>query len=264
MTGAAASMLPGLEVPFDHEMALLRSGARRLVKREFADQGAIEGLRAEGWHVAVASEVYGIETASPDIRVGEGREVTAFVGTREDTGDAMDLERAERHGHGEERRRAIHGLGALLGYPPCCTEVFATQPDQGERASIARLLGEGPHGSLPPANNFFVLSQQLISHFPCRLDCKASARVGMGALHLLAKADRTAADALVALLRSPITVWDRYRFVVDHVTEGPITGARLTNEARLFGYAPFLAFEDALPKVPDGGTRLAFDGDLRW
>ena len=106
------------------------------------------------------------------------------------------------------------------------------------------------------------MSQQLISHFPCDLSCRASADVGEIALSALREEDALAADALVTLLRSPITVWDRVRFLVEHADAGLCHGGHMTDEARLFTHPGFQSFVAALPDRPDGGVRLVFDGDV--
>jgi len=252
-------LLGRLEEPWDHEMALLETGERALVKREFATDAEVRRLRAAGWTVAVVAETYGVEGSRPDIAVGEGAERTAFVGLEEAVTRAVDLERIERHDTGGERLRAMAEIGDLLGYPSCCTRAYLAQDDQGETASFRRLLEGGRSFDLPATNNLFVLGHQLISHFPCTLDCPVSAAVGDRALELLARSDAGHAEALLILLRSPITIWDRFRVLVEHPVDGDCTADRLTHEPRVLDHPGFQSFHGDLPQVPPGGVRLCFD-----
>ena len=191
--------------------------------------------------------------------MGEGSERTAFVGREDAVRRATVLEQAERHDHSANRLQAMAEIGSLLGYPTCCTAAYLQQDDQGETASFERLIQTGPTSGLPEANNLFVLSHQLISHFPCSLDCKASAAVGQRALEILSCTSPTHGDALMKLLRSPIVVWDRFRILVEHPDEGLVAADRLSHEPRLLDHPGFRAFHDALPEIPRGGERLCFD-----
>jgi hypothetical protein len=255
-------LLPGLEVAFDHEMALLECGAKRLVKREFAT--VLDRTRAleAGFHVAVAEGGYGLDPKTAEVRLDWGAHLTLFIGDETAAQRALELERVERHGSGDERESAMAELGSVLGYPACCVEAYGAQDDQGETATFERLLSGGPREGLPPSNNLFLLSQQLISHFPCDLACGASAAIGDRALGTLRALDSQAADALLELLAAPVTVWDRVRFLVEHPRHGLCHGGRLTEEPRLFSHPGFNAFVGGLPHRPDGGVRLVFDGGV--
>lgn len=251
-------LLKGLERPWDHEMALLRAGARSLVKVEFADRRSLQDLEDQGWYVRVVEETYGLEASRPDIAVGVGDQVTAFVGTERSVKRALECEQVERHGQGAERREAMGVIGELLGYPSCCTAAYLAQSDQGESASFDRLFKSSNHTGLPAANNLFVLSHQLISHFPCELSCQVSAAVGELGLSVVREERPEYADALERLLTAPITVWDRFRFVIGHPSEGTVTADRLSHEPRLINHPGFQSFYKALPHTPEGGTTLGF------
>jgi len=240
-------------------MALLEAGDRALVKREFVTGSEVSRLRSTGWTVAVVEEAYGLEGARPEITLGEGSERTAFVGRGDAVKRATVLERVERHEHSGTRLEAMAEIGALLGYPRCCTAAYLGQDDQGETASFQRLTQTVLTSNLPAANNLFVLSHQLISHFPCALDCPTSAAVGERALELLFSSSPSHGEALLELLRAPITVWDRFRVLAEHPEEGLVTADRLTHEPRLLDHPGFQEFHRALPQVPAGGARLCFD-----
>ncbi len=253
-------MLPGLGAPFDHEMALLDRGVKRLVKRELANVEDRRLALERGFHVAVAEGGYGLDPKTAEVRLDWGAHLTLFIGEQEATQEAIELERVERHGSGDEREAAMSRLGALLGYPECCVTTYRAQDDQGETATFERLLSGGERDGLPATNNLFLLSQQLISHFPCDLSCAASAAIGEAALEALRGEAPASAAALIELLESPVTVWDRVRFLVEHPRHGLCHGGHLTEEPRLFSHPGFNAFVSELPSVPPGGVRLVFNG----
>ena len=141
-------LLPGLGTPFDHEMALLECGAKRLVKREFAN---IEDRRLaleKGFHVAVAEGGYGLDPKTAEVRLDWGAHLTLFIGDQAATQQAVELERVERHGSGDDREAAMSRLGELLGYPECCVSAYRDQDDQGETAVFERLLSQGDREGL--------------------------------------------------------------------------------------------------------------------
>lgn len=253
-------LLPGLNAPFDHEMALLECGVKRLVKREFANMEDRRHALEKGFHVAVAEGGYGLDPTTAEVRLDWGAHLTLFIGEESATQRAIELERVERHGSGDDREAAMAQLGSLLGYPECCVTAYLTQDDQGETATFERLLRDGPREGLPTSNNLFLLSQQLISHFPCDLSCEASAGIGDLAIDALRAFDAGSADALGELMAAPVTVWDRVRFLVEHPRHGLCHGGQLTEEPRLFSHPGFNSFIGALPAVPEGGVRLVFDG----
>ena len=253
-------LLPGLGAPFDHEIALLERGVKRLVKREFANMDDRRIALEKGYHVAVAEGGYGLDPKTAEVRLDWGAHLTLFIGEESATQRAVELERVERHGSGDEREEAMSQLGQLLGYPQCCVKAYLTQDDQGETATFERLLSGGARERLPASNNLFLLSQQLISHFPCDLSCQASASIGDLALEALRAFDGESADALAELMAAPVTVWDRVRFLVEHPRHGLCHGGHMTEEPRLFSHPGFNAFVGALPSVPEGGVRLVFDG----
>jgi len=103
-----------------------------------------------------------------------------------------------------------------------------------------------------------VLSHALISHFPCTLDCKASAELAGATWSHLASTDETRATAVTDLLAAPITVWDRYRFVVDHPTHGRLLPHHLDGLAHLLAHSPLQAFVATIDDPPSAGVRLVF------
>ncbi len=245
--------------PFDHELAQLCAGLRLVVKREFAARQTIAPARAEGLHVLWLDDTYAVDRASAEVRkAGPTGARTALIGRDlAALAEVAELDRRERLG-GPDRRHAIVRLGELLGYPSCCAEAFAGQEDGGEVATFRRLLAAGPRTGLPRGNNLFVLEHQLISHFPCDLHCSETASLARLTFALAPDATRA---ALASLLAAPITVWDRFRVVVDHPRWGQLHALDLSQAPRVLDHTPLRRFVDALPNTPPGGVRLCFDGD---
>lgn len=259
MSASLAPLLAGLETPWDAELGGLALGWRRLVKREFAGPEELALAERLGLAVALAPDRYGHAADSAEVRRGAGDARTLLLARDSDTlALALELESTATRARGRERQEAEAALGALLGYPPCCVAAHVQAPDQGEDACFARLLALADPCELPAGNNLFVLAHQLISHFPCSLACQASAALAERGLDALA-ADRPAhARALRTLLAAPITVWDRFRFVIEHPAHGPVIAERLSHAPRLLSHPPYRAFRAALPALPAGGTRLTF------
>ncbi|MEZ4265671.1 MAG: DUF483 domain-containing protein [Myxococcota bacterium] len=252
-------LLAGLEVPWDAELEGVISGWRRLVKREFAGAADRHAAAERGLLVAEASGRYGHAPDSAEVRRDAGEAQTLFIARDAPTlEEALEHERAASQSAGRERRVAEAKLGRLLGYPACCIRAHVDADDQGEDACFQRLLGTPARDPLPAGNNLFLLAHQLISHFPCSLQCEASNALAETALAALERAHPQRARALTALLTAPITVWDRFRFVIEHPTHGAVIAEQLTHAQRLLAHPPYIGFRAALPALPPGGARLTF------
>ena len=248
---------PTLAAPFDSELALLAAGVKRVIKMEFAEPDRVARAVTLGFTARQADGRYGVTSASADITYDAGQATTVFVGRDIDVKRAVEVEVIERGTTGETRLEAMREMGALLGYPACCTAAYSEQEDQGESASFARLLGAGPqnHGTFP--NNLFVLEHQLISHFPCTLSCAQSEAVAKAALDACRKEHPDYSVDLEALLRSEIQVWDRFRFLIAH-PEGRRHARHISSFRRVLDHPSFRAFEAGLPAVPEGGVTLSW------
>lgn len=257
-TGLAFSPTPLLDAHFDHELAQLELGLRRVIKREFCRAGEQEEMRARGWDVVRIDGGYQVGARSADVQHDSGSHRTVFIGTAQAVEAACIFESTERTAQGEARREAMRGLGELLGYPACCTRAYLTQTEQGESASFARLFEVGPHQTASPGNNLFVLSHALISHFPCALNCEHSASLAMATWARIYTESPERANALLRLLSAPITVWDRYRFLVEHPDHGLLAPHQIDSHPVLLNHPPLHDFVRSIDSPPPGGTRFEF------
>jgi hypothetical protein len=249
---------PLLDEHFDHELAQLDLGLRQVIKREFCRDEELTHMRARGWIVARIEGGYQIGANSADIQHDKGGHHTVFIGAPEAVTAACALESVERTGRGQARHDAMVEIGTLLGYPTCCTRAYLTQAEQGESASFGRLFKVGPHREAQAGNNLFVLSHALISHFPCALDCQRSAALARATWSRLAEQSPDRANAVAQLLGAPITVWDRYRFLVEHPIHGPLAPHQIDGHPLLLTHDPLGDFVRSLPTAPPGGTRFEF------
>lgn len=256
----SSPLLPHLDPIFPLDLALLADGARRVAL--ILSPTSAEHARAsgQGWSIGLLVGSERVDAARCDEAVAAGADVTVFVGTESDVELACALERVARRNVDLARLTAVAELRRLLGFPACCIEAHLRAEDWSDEATVARLLSPGPHEGLPPTNNLFVLEHRLISHFPCTLDCAASADLGQRALHLIDQADPSRGQALRTLLTAPIHVWDRRRFLIDHPEAGRITANRLTRAPVVTADPGYQQFTAALPTVPAGGWQLAFNG----
>jgi hypothetical protein len=146
----------------DVELVALHAGLRRVIRltlnvREIAQ--ATERLERTGLIVRVER--------APTDRDGERHDLVLVARTVADAQAALDAERSED----------VRALGALLGFPACCVEVFA------RRAGYAEGVGQQYEGAVaawvprpsPRLNNLlFGLGVRFISFEPCRYDCAAA------------------------------------------------------------------------------------------
>ena len=253
-----SDVITALAEGFDHELALLQAGERRIVKMEFSAAPRLAHARNLGYTCLPAGGHYEVDPTTADVVYGSGNSTTFFVGRREDVLHALELEVLERGPDPDVRQEAMQALGKMLGYPSCCTEAYRLQATQDESASFARLLGCDSKVSGHFANNLFVLDHQVISHFPCSLNCSKSAAVGLKSLDLCREISPTYADALETLLRCPIRVWDRFRVQVEHPTLGTLYADNLSAEPRVRTHRRLNEFLADLPLLPENGTRVTW------
>jgi hypothetical protein len=248
--------LRALALPFDHELALLVDGQKRIVKMEFSDSRRVAGACEMGFVGSDVLQRYRIGDQNADIIYGVGQERTTFVGRTKDVERAMELERLEQGSDTTRRSKAMREFGELLGYPSCCVEAYESQATQDESASFERVLGGRAEAKGLYGNNLFVLGHQLISHFPCSLSCTKSAELADRALGLCRRVDPALAQMTETLLMSPIRVWDRFRFLIEHPQWGALDATHLSVLPRVRNHRGLRDFLARLPLLPGEGTRI--------
>lgn len=156
--------------PFDAELAGLRCGLRKLLKREaFGDQAVATEQR---WLDSQA--VHWIEAPGED---DQGRRV--LLG-------ALDPSILHEAGRAEGELRASGGrsatarqsLGESLGYPECCVRAYVSSGARDDLTLALQLLPRAPAAVASAYSQWLNAPLALISHAPCSLACEASIRLG--------------------------------------------------------------------------------------
>ena len=105
-------------------------------------------------------------------------------------------------------------LGNILGYPKCCVEFFAkNQPERSaaDNDYIVPMLTNTDGNSFPFYNNILLRNQDisLLSHFPCSLNCSASAELGKKYLSAVRKHDSALAEQIASKLKGHHRIFRR-------------------------------------------------------
>lgn len=103
---------------------------------------------------------------------------------------------------------ALAEMGELLGYPRCCVEAFAAQPDRSNNswnryATEARTVGRGPWPW--ELNNFLVM---LLPYFPCRYDCPHALEQARATLAEMARVHPDILPSVRESLTAPVLYFD--------------------------------------------------------
>jgi hypothetical protein len=109
--------------------------------------------------------------------------------------------------------KAIREMGALLGYPPCCTEAFATQDDRSNnsRNRYVSAARTPPGGSWPwELNNLVAM---LVPFFPCHYGCSLALDWARRTLAAMAADHPAVVAALEATLARPTLYFDHERLL---------------------------------------------------
>jgi hypothetical protein len=128
---------------------------------------------------------------------------------------ARELDRMAADDAGPDGTRE---LGALLGYPTCCTDAFAALSRRWpNRAPILAAAGR-THRFRGRLNNLSLGRFHYISWFPCRYDCGPSLALADAAADALAARNPALVSRVDALLATP-------RLYVDDATQAVLIGA---------------------------------------
>lgn len=201
---------------FDPEVeAIGKTGKRAALKESVRGADAEEMARAYR-AMGLAAEVvlrHGMVRNTGNHGSGDDH---AIVAVAADEGALREVLSAQRALAGTrdraEQAGQVRALGALMGYPECCTEAFAGLADRGdnlanERLPFLRRPGEALHPLLHRTG-----SVRLIAHHVCTPGCAASVERAERVVELLRAADEGAPARLVAAMRAPSLSLDYDRF----------------------------------------------------
>lgn len=194
----------------DRELALLLAGHKHalLIEGTPSDEAAalVEAHEALGLSAAVLS-THELDASTGRHGVGRSR---AIVAVARDAGTLAEVRRAQ----GSVERgdtSAIAAMGALMGYPECCTRAFAELADRrdnlaNERAPFMR-APRAPLGTLVSR----VGAVRLSSHHLCAPDCAPSQALAGVALALVERESAAAAAWVRERVAAPVLFLDYER-----------------------------------------------------
>jgi hypothetical protein len=129
---------------------------------------------------------------------------------------ARSLDRMAAEGSGADEARE---LGALLGYPPCCVEAFASLERRWPNRLPLAAAAERSTRFSPRLNCAALDRFAWIAWFPCAFDCDASQAIADAAAQALSARDPDLVSRLDALLALP-------RVILDDLHQAVLEGAR--------------------------------------
>jgi hypothetical protein len=168
---------------------------------------------------------------------------------------ARDAELARRAAHLQAEvnpTTAIHEIGALVGYPPCCVEAFARQDDRANNSrnryhSQARTMRADGSTDLPWPWELNNLHTMIVPFYPCSYRCEAALAWARSCLTEMAIVHPALVSELQAALAQPILYFDH-----DHqlVFDGDFVGGGIT-------YRGVQQWETASPQLTVLGAAIA-------
>ena len=204
---------------------------RKLCARFGADEAPLIDARPRGREVRERQAIY----VSKDRRKAER---------------ARALDRMSSDSSGPDGARE---LGALLGYPACCVDAFASLKRRWPNRIPLRVAAQRSRTFNPRLNSAALDRFAWIAWFPCAFDCDASQEIADAAAVALRRRDGALVDGIDRLLGMP-------RVVIDDLHQAVLEGARREGDRVLFDRLTPL---DAL--WPPRGDRADLNRDAaRW
>ena len=252
-------------VLFDVELDGLLAGDKPASLKEGVATVAVGAelarFRSLGLHAEVVTEHGRREGEGALVAEGEGFATIALARDAATLREVLALQRAHASG---ARGTPVREMGALMGYPSCCTRAFAEQPERGDNLENERMpFRRAPRSPLDPRVHRVGL-HRLVSHHLCAPDCVASIALASRVLLRLRARDARLADEVEASLGRPVLFVDyARRAVLEGAFEGDafrVDGIALLGDAAWLGDVARVA---RLTLDPGGVTLLSSDGRSR-
>jgi hypothetical protein len=174
--------------PWDVELTALVAGLRKIAKLDGVPPDLVESLRS-----IVEQRGLRVEVVTPK-RAGAAAVNPSASTTLLVARDASGLDEAR---HLEALLLVAGGsqdvtaqMGALLGYPRCCSDRFMRIAEQNDTTLAWALLPGVPHPPASPLTQWLQPGSALLSHSPCDLHCAASIALGERLLEEIEGAQR--------------------------------------------------------------------------
>jgi hypothetical protein len=202
----------------DREVAQLQAGLREVMKVERGSAVEAERAAANLADQGFVARVY-VGPAGPG---GSSARAIAFAGrSAARVDEAIDIEPGLVASF-RERQPLVRRMGALLGYPPCCVDAFATSAEQDDATHVARLT-RAHAAALLPEQNWAVAPLRLFSHFPCSPTCAATTHLARATLDVMEHLNAGYRAAVERALRSVVLIGsvDRFASLEGATADGP-------------------------------------------
>jgi hypothetical protein len=263
-------MTPGgaqrIDRQLDVELDGLLAGEKPAALKEAVPRAEVAGALARWRALGLAAEVVGEHGR----REGEGAIVggDAFV-TVALARDAATLEEVlalQRAHVAGARSTPVREMGALMGYPECCTRAFLEQRERGDNLENERRpFRRAPSASLD-ARVHRVGRFRLVSHHLCAPDCAPSIAQASRMLARLSTREPARAELVARTLAKPVLFLDyERRLELEGRFEGPDAPAFIVRSFAALGDGGWLGV-DGLDRIElDGGgvTLVAASGARR-
>lgn len=204
---------------------------RRLCARFGADEAPLIDARPRGREVRERQAIY----------ISKDRE-------KAERARALDRMAADSSGPDDARE-----LGALLGYPRCCVEAFASLERRWPNRIPLATAAQRSATFVPRLNSAALDRFAWIAWFPCSFDCGDSQRIADAAAAALSAREPILVESIDALLGLP-------RVILDDLHQAVLRGARREGDR--------VVFEELIPLDrlwPPRGDRADLDrDDSRW
>jgi hypothetical protein len=199
------------ERQLDVELDGLLAGEKPAALKEAVPRAGVAGALA-GWRaLGLAAEVvveHGRREGEGAIVGGDAFVTVALARDAATLADVLALQRAHVAG---ARATPVREMGALMGYPACCTGAFLEQRERGDNLENERRpFRRAPAASLDPRVHR-VGRFRLVSHHLCAPDCAPSIAQATRMLGRLAEREPARAELVGRALAKPVLFLDYER-----------------------------------------------------
>lgn len=215
---------------FDPEIEAIGRTPKRAALKESVRGTDAEDMARAYRAMGLAAEVVVRHTMQKGTGLHSAGDDHAIIAVAADAGTLAEVLAAQRSlastaGSGEQAA-AVRALGALMGYPACCTEAFATLRDRGDNLENERLpFLRHPDAPLHPLLHR-TGSVRLLAHHLCSPGCERSIAHAEAIVAVLRAIDEEAAARVRAAMSVPSLFLDYERFAsVEGAFEGEPGGA---------------------------------------
>ncbi|MDP3221004.1 MAG: hypothetical protein Q8S73_43365, partial [Deltaproteobacteria bacterium] len=198
----------------DREVDGVLAGAKPACLKEGVPAADAAGLARAYRAMGLAAELvsrHDLDDASGDHAPDRPAGAYAIVAVARDEATLASVLAHQRALEQQHDADAVTRMGALMGFPPCCTAAFHGRRDRGDNLDLERApFREHPEAPLRVENSRFG-PFSLLSHLLCSPACEASAAGALAVLDRLRAEDAAAVERAWPHLAAPALFCDYAR-----------------------------------------------------